>query len=137
MIRGIALVLFAGVAFASVEPDMEPLPPGQIEPGGWLRDWCVAAKDGYTGHMDDVDDEFKIAWTEGYAESHKDIYQWYRGAWSLEGGGYWLDGLVRLAYCLHDEALISQVKTRLGSVVNNASTNGCFFLWWLKDTPEM
>ena len=31
-----------------------PLPPGAIEPQGWLRDWCLTARDGYTGHMDDV-----------------------------------------------------------------------------------
>ena len=32
-----------------------PLPPGAVEPEGWLRDWCLTAKDGYTGHMNDVD----------------------------------------------------------------------------------
>ena len=48
------------------EPPTRPafiaLPPGAVEPAGWLRDWCVAAKDGYTGHMDDVDVEFRRAW---------------------------------------------------------------------------
>ncbi|NLP10073.1 hypothetical protein GX408_06720, partial [bacterium] len=48
------------------EPRTRPaflvLPPGAVEPTGWLRDWCVAARDGYTAHMDQYDDEFKRAW---------------------------------------------------------------------------
>ena len=44
------------------EPPTRPaflaLPPGAVEPAGWLRDWCLAARDGYTGHMDEYDDEF-------------------------------------------------------------------------------
>lgn len=48
-------------------PAFLTLPPGAVEPQGWLRDWCLVAKDGYTGHMDDVDDEFKRAW----AADHK------------------------------------------------------------------
>ena len=30
-------------------PAFIPLPPGTIEPAGWLRDWALTAKDGYTG----------------------------------------------------------------------------------------
>ena len=48
-------------------PALIPLPPGAVEPGGWLRDWCLAARDGYTGHMDEVHQEFKRAW----AADHK------------------------------------------------------------------
>src|SRR5512147_2398802 len=43
-------------------PAFIPLPPGAVEPAGWLRDWCLAARDGYTGHMDDYDVAFKQAW---------------------------------------------------------------------------
>ncbi|MEI2724463.1 MAG: hypothetical protein V9H26_13290 [Verrucomicrobiota bacterium] len=34
-------------------PSFLPLPPGAVEPAGWLRDWCLAARDGFTGHMDE------------------------------------------------------------------------------------
>ena len=27
-------------------PAFIPLPPGAVEPAGWLRDWCLAARDG-------------------------------------------------------------------------------------------
>ena len=43
-------------------PALIPLPPGAVEPEGWLRDWCLAAKNGYTGHMDEYHQEFKRAW---------------------------------------------------------------------------
>jgi hypothetical protein len=111
-------------------PAYIPLPPGAVEPAGWLRDWCLAARDGYTGHMDEYDAEFKRAW----APDHKmtgDRLLWYKGAWPYEGGGYWFDGLGRLGYALHDEALIAQAKGRLQAVADHMNTNGLLFLWWL------
>ncbi len=111
-------------------PAFIPLPPGAVEPVGWLRDWCLAARDGYTGHMDEVDDEFKRAW----APDHKMTGQrlnWSRGAWPYEGGGYWFDGLARLGFALHDEALIQQARRRLYAVADRMNANGLLFLWWL------
>ena len=116
-------------------PAFIPLPPGAIEPAGWLRDWCLAAKDGYTGHMDEVDDEFKRAWASNHKMTGERL-MWYKGAWPYEGGGYWFDGLVRLGYALHDEALIQQAKRRLYAVADNMNTNALLFLWWLdKNNP--
>ena len=111
-------------------PAFIPLPPGAIEPAGWLRDWCLAAKDGYTGHMDDYDVAFKQAWAADFTPTG-DKLRWYKGAWPLEGGGYWLDGLARLGCALHDDALIQQAKRRLGVVADHANPNGLLFLWWL------
>lgn len=113
-----------------------PLPPGAVEPGGWLRDWCLAARDGYTGHMDEVHDEFKRAW----AADHKmtgDRLNWPRGAWPYEGGGYWFDGLSRLGCMLHDDALVEQAKRRLHVVADHMNPKGILFLWWLdKNNPD-
>lgn len=113
-----------------------PLPPGAVEPTGWLRDWCLAAKQGYTGNMDAYDDEFRRAW----AADHKmtgDKLLWYQGAWPYEGGGYWFDGLVRLGFALHDESLIEQATKRLRVVADHVNDNGILFLWWLnRDNPE-
>ena len=117
-------------------PAFLPLPPGAVEPQGWLRDWCLAAKDGYTGHMDEVDDEFKRAWAADHKMTGEGL-MWYKGAWPYEGGGYWFDGLVRLGYALHDDALIQQAKKRLDVVADNMNTNSLLFLWWLnKNNPE-
>jgi hypothetical protein len=114
----------------ATQPALRPLPPGAIEPAGWLRDWCLAARDGYTGHMDDVDDEFKRAWAPDHRMTGEGLF-WYKGAWPYEGGGYWFDGLARLGLALHDDALIAQARTRLGAVANRMTPDGLLFLWWL------
>jgi len=101
-----------------------------VEPKGWLRDWCLTAKDGYTGHMDDFDVAFQHAWAADYKMTGSNL-TWPNGAWPYEGGGYWFDGLVRLGYALHDDALIQQATNRLNVVVNNMTTNSILFLWWL------
>lgn len=111
-------------------PAFLPLPPGAVEPAGWLRDWCLAARDGYTGHMDEYDDEFKRAWAADHKMTGERL-QWYKGAWPYEGGGYWFDGLGRLGFALHDEALIDQARKRLYAVADHMNTNSLLFLWWL------
>jgi len=117
-------------------PAFLPLPPGAVEPAGWLRDWCQAARDGFTGHMDEVDDEFKRAWAADHKMTGEGL-RWYKGAWPYEGGGYWFDGLGRLGYALHDEALIAQAKGRLHAVADHMNTDGLLFLWWLdRNKPE-
>jgi uncharacterized protein len=121
------------------EPPTRPafiaLPPGAVEPGGWLRDWCLTARDGYTGHMDEVDVAFRQAWAADYRMTG-DHLTWPKGAWPYEGGGYWFDGLVRLGYVLHDDALIQQAKRRLDVIVTRRNPNGILFLWWLdKNNP--
>ena len=117
-------------------PAFIPLPPGAIEPEGWLRDWCVAARDGYTGHMDEYDEEFKRAWAVDHTMTGERLY-WPKGAWPYEGGGYWFDGLVKLGYVLHDDDLIQQAKTRLDVVVRHMNANSILFLWWLnKSKPD-
>jgi hypothetical protein len=93
-------------------PAFLPLPPGAVEPSGRLRDWCLAAQDGFTAHMDEYDDEFKRAWAPDHKMTGQGLI-WYKGGWPYEGGGYWFDGLVRLGFALHDEALMQRAKKRL------------------------
>ena len=113
------------------------LPPGAVEPEGWLRDWCLTAKDGYTGHMDDVDIAFRQAWSTDYKLADERISLWETGGWPYEGGGYWFDGLSKLGFVLHDKALIDQAKTRLDVVVDNINDHSIAFMWWLdKNKPE-
>ena len=88
-------------------PALLPLPPGAVQPAGWLRDWCLAARDGYTGHMDDVHPEFQRAWAADHQMTGQRL-NWPNGAWPYEGGGYWFDGLTRLGHILHDDALLEQ-----------------------------
>jgi len=122
------------------EPPTRPafiaLPPGAVEPAGWLRDWCLAARDGFTGHMDEVHQEFRRAWAVDHTMTGERL-NWPKGGWPYEGGGYWFDGLVRLGYVLHDDALIQQAKKRLDVVVNHMNPNSILFMWWLnKNNPD-
>ncbi|MBE7504178.1 MAG: glycoside hydrolase family 127 protein [Verrucomicrobiales bacterium] len=120
----------------STRPAFLALPPGAIEPAGWLRDWCLAARDGYTGHMDEYDDEFKRAWAPDHQMTGERL-RWYQGAWPYEGGGYWFDGLARLGFALHDDDLIAQARQRLHALADRMNTRGLLFLWWLdRDQPE-
>ena len=117
-------------------PALLTLPPGAVEPRGWLRDWALSVKDGYTGHMDDIHDEFKRAWTLECTPTGENL-AWQKGSWSLEGGAYWFDGLVELGFALKDEALLQQTRRRLYTVVDNMNTTGIQFLWWLdRNDPE-
>jgi uncharacterized protein len=96
----------------------------------------LAARDGFTGHMDEYDAEFKRAWAPDHKMTDEHL-DWPKGAWPYEGGGYWFDGLARLGYVLGDEALIQQAKRRLEVVVTNMNPDSILFLWWLnKNNPE-
>ncbi len=97
-------------------PAFLPLPAGAVSPAGWLRDWCLAARDGYTGHLDEVDPEFTRAWAADHLMTGERL-NWPQGAWPYEGGGYWFEGLAGLGFAPHDETLLAQSRRRL---VNNA-----------------
>ena len=45
-----------------VKPAFLPLPPGAVEPAGWLRDWAISAREGITGHLDEYYVPFRDAW---------------------------------------------------------------------------
>jgi hypothetical protein len=56
--------------------------------------------------------------------------------WPLEQCSYWLDGLIRLGFILHDEGLIEKAKARLSLVVDGVNGGGRSFIYWKKDEPE-
>ena len=53
---------YARPAEPAVKPALLPLPPGAVEPAGWLRDWAQAARDGITGHLDEWHPTFADGW---------------------------------------------------------------------------
>lgn len=108
----------------------QPLPAGAVMPTGWLLDWAQAAKKNYTARMDQIDPEFSRAWTADFSPTCP-VGDWGHGSWSYEGGGYWFDGLVRLAYQLNDPELISLIKRRLAPVLDNSSEESIGHFYWL------
>ncbi|RFM25635.1 beta-L-arabinofuranosidase domain-containing protein [Deminuibacter soli] len=91
------------------------LPLGAITPQGWLREMLVRQKNGATGHLDEVYSLMgsRNGWLGGDGD------QWERGP-------YWLDGLVPLAYILHDTALIAKAKPWIEWAINSQQPDGYF-----------
>ena len=105
------LILAAGLA---VTPAMELAKPGAVKPRGRLLAAARAQRDGYTGHLDEIDDQFRRAWAPETHPRGKDLsWNTKPGAWSCEGGAYWFDGLVKLAFQLDDPDLKAMASNRL------------------------
>ena len=111
-----------------------PLPPGVVQPEGWLRDWAEAAANGITGHLDEHHAVFGEAW-KGVRVNAPNAEPDGTG-WPLEQCSYWLDGLVRLGYVLHDETLIRKAKARLDLVVDGINRGGTSFIYWQTNPPS-
>jgi len=105
-----------------------PLPVGAVVPEAWLRDWALTAANGITGHLDEYFATFREAW-KGYGFDARGDNPDGTG-WPLEQSSYWLDGAVRLAYILDDQALIAKVKARLDPVVSGVLGGGESFIYW-------
>lgn len=87
-----------------IQPEFTPLPYGSIQPAGWLRDWCVLAKDGMVLH----NKAFQKGWIDGKPESFLN-----------EQTAYWMDGMMRLGWALHDDELIAKAASDIQSVIKN------------------
>lgn len=112
-------------------PAFRDLAPGAITPEGWLRDWCQTMSQGYTGRMEEVHQAFKQAWSADHRMTGKNL-DWHSGGWPYEGGGYWFEGLTRLAQALHDEKLIAHARQRFEPVIAGIQPDqGVLFFHWL------
>ena len=62
-----------------------------------------------------------------------------KGSWSAEGGAYWFDGLVRLAWQLDDPALKAYAKKRLDTLLDRMHPNAITFIHWMdrRDPAQM
>jgi hypothetical protein len=127
-------VNYARVCEPDVRPALLPLPPGAVEPAGWLRDWAVAAREGITGHLDEYHATFRDGW-KGTPIAAPGAEPNGTG-WPLEQSAYWLDGAIRLAYILHDEPLIRKIRARLDPVVDGVNRGGTSFIYWRKEPPQ-
>jgi len=131
------MVMFLGsctTAFESQKKTKEEqnkftiFPAGNITPLGWMKGMENAAIKGYTGNFEGIN---KLAEHKMPLNSWMTISQKMHGWGALEEEGYYLDGLVRLAYISHDESLITKVKSKIDPVIKAQEADG-FFL-----NPEM
>ncbi len=121
---------FSRVAEPVATPAFQPLPPGAVEPAGWLRDWAMAARDGITGHLDERHPTFASGW-KGVPIKAPGATADGTG-WPIEQSAYWLDGALRLGLVLHDAALIRKIRLRLDPVVDGViqAAPGISFVHW-------
>ena len=116
-----------------VPAKMEMLRPGEVKPQGWLRDWCVTARNGYISRMDEIDQAFPRAWNRDFHPRGKYL-DWSdpnKGAWCTEGGAYWFEGLVRLAWELDDAELKAYATKRLEPLFERMNQNAIGFVYWM------
>ncbi len=108
------------------------LPPGAVQPEGWLRDWAEAARHGITGHLDERHPTFAEGWKG--VPIHAPGANRDGTGWPLEQCAYWLDGALRLGFVLHDQALIRKIRARLDPIVAavNRADSGVSFIYWKK-----
>ena len=113
-----------------VKPALLPLPPGAVEPSGWLRDWARAAREGITGHLDEWHPVYADGW-KGSRVNAPNAKPDGTG-WPLEQSAYWLDGALRLGFVLQDEGLIRKIRARLDPIVDgvNKAPLGTSFVYW-------
>ena len=146
IVRRMCAVVAVGCALSSAGTEIRPFrpkvpdvftapPAGAVKPHGWMLDRARAAAKGLTGHLDEVDEEFRRAWRSDLRPT-ADHLTWQTGAWSFEGGGYWFDGLVRLAAQLDDAGLAEKARRRFEPVLADANPRGIGLLTWLdRDDP--
>lgn len=89
--------------------------PGKITPQGWLKRQLTLQAQGLSGQLETIwpDVGSNSGWLGGSGES------WERGP-------YYLDGLVPLAYCLQNEALIQQSQKWIEWMLNSQDDDGWF-----------
>jgi DUF1680 family protein len=92
------------------------LPLGAISPEGWLKEMLIRQKNGATGNLDKLYPSVmgkRNGWLGGDGD------QWERGP-------YWIDGLLPLAYILHDKELIAKVKPWIEWTIKSQQADGYF-----------
>jgi len=92
------------------------LPLGDIQPQGWLREMLIRQKNGATGHLDEL---YPLVMNHRNGWLGGDGDQWERGP-------YWIDGLLPLAYILHDTALIAKVRPWVEWTIKSQQADGYF-----------
>jgi len=106
------------------------LPMTEIQPEGWLKALLVKAKDGLTGHLDEIGGTPFNTYGWGGPTLAALPPDW----WSYEQNAYWCDGMTRCGYLLRDEELIKKAALQTEYVLNHPDTDGYLGPQYLKKT---
>jgi len=104
------------------------LPLSSIEPQGWLKAFLVKAKNGLTGHLDEIGGAPFNTYGWGGPTLSNVPPDW----WSYEQNAYWCDGMTRCGYLLGDKDLIDKAALQTDYVLDHADTDGYLGPQYLK-----
>ena len=143
-LAALCLAALAGTALGSGEPvkrahdlkcpaKMEMLRPGEVKPRGWLRDWCVVARNGYVSRLGEIDANINRAWCTGYEPRGTYLNWWHKDKGSLpfDNAAYWMEGLTRLAWQLDDDKLKQMAKEKFERILSSMNPKAIGFIHWL------
>lgn len=98
-----------------------PLAPGEVEPAGWLRLYLQKQAQQLASHLPDVSWPFTGGYWSG-EETPPDSNG--IGWWPWEQKGYWIDGALRCAYTVQDEALLKRALAAVDYTLDHALPDG-------------
>lgn len=95
------------------------LPPGSVEPRGWLREQLSRQREGLTGHLGEIS-----AWLQ------KEDNAWLstdgKGKYGWEEVPYWLKGYIELAYVFNDPKMLAECRVWVGGALASQRADGDF-----------
>lgn len=100
---------------------LRPLPPGAVEPAGWLRGWLEKQAAQLGSQLPQVSWPFSVAYWSGEESVDGATSDTW---WPWEQKAYWLDGATRLAIVLKDEQLMTLVRQSLDYTLSHARDDG-------------
>jgi uncharacterized protein len=94
---------------------LRSLPPGAIQPQGWMRAH-LEAQSKLTMALPEISYPFNVPYWEG-AEDAKSWFQWEQRA-------YWIDGATRLSLLLGDPSVMAKARSAIDYTLSHPSPTG-------------
>lgn len=125
----VSIVEFPGVSrsnsfYIGNQPPLEPsrllpLPPGSIEPRGWLLETLRRQRDGLCGHLGEISIWLQKQDNAWLSPDGKGKYGW-------EELPYWLRGYLQLAYIFNDPKMIAEGQIWVEGALHSQRSDGDF-----------
>lgn len=95
------------------------LPPGAIEPAGWVRRQLELQRDGFHGHLTEISQFIKKEGNAWLSKTGQGDHGW-------EEPPYWLKGFSNCGYILRDHAMIAESKIWIDAALASQKDDGWF-----------
>ena len=101
------------------------LPSSAVHPEGWLKEFLARQISGLTGHPAAMGFPFnQQMWAAPLDVKDRQFSQFGTDWWPYEQTAYYVDGALRCAYLMRDEALLAAARRSLDAVVGHPKANG-------------